>query len=271
MPDVLVTGLPRSGSTLVSALIDGLPNAVCLNTPPWQQGLLSQNPLEVLPYCKWLTGDFLYTRRQLIEQHPVIDIRAADGMPLTDGMFDPRTKRNDKDQHDTVAFARPGLSEDFILAMRDTTIYTALLPTLLKFKHFKIIAVIRHPFDVLTSWRQFRQPMIERGRPHGIARFWPEALAITESGMEMADQMVQLYDAYIQRYHELREHIHIVKFEDVVESPVLVSKLFGLETPSPNVSLIEKRTRMLMTAEISVFRERLRKFGVFTRQFYPDI
>jgi hypothetical protein len=34
--DLIVTGLPRSGLTLVAALIDYLPNSVCLNAPDWQ-------------------------------------------------------------------------------------------------------------------------------------------------------------------------------------------------------------------------------------------
>lgn len=271
MPDVLVTGLPRSGSTLVSALIDGLPDAVCLNEPSWQPGLLSKFPLDILPFCKWLSGDYAWTRQQIFMQEAVTDFRAADGSPLLDGLLDPMQKRNDKGEPEGVVFLRPGLSADFILAMRHHALYTSILPTLVKFRQFKIIAVIRHPFDVLNSWRQLQIPLPARGRPHGIARFWPEALAIAEAKMEAADQMVQLYDTYIQRYHELREHVTIVKFEDVIDDPFLVSRLFGIDTPSANAMKVEKRTRVLVTAEVNIFRERLRKYGVFTRQYYTDI
>jgi len=271
MPDVLVTGLPRSGSTLVSALIDGLPDAVCLNEPAWQPGLLSKHTLDILPFCKWLIGDYGWTRQLLLNQEPVSDFRATDGSPVLDGLYDLRQKRNDKDEPESVVFARPDLSPDFILGMRHHTLYTSILPTLVKFGKLKIIAVIRHPFDVLNSWRQLPMPLIGRGKPHGIARFWPEALAITEEKLEAADMLVQLYDAYIQRYHELREHITIVKFEDVIDDPTSVSRLFRLEAASANTALIEKRARVLITAEVNVFRERLRKYGIYTKQYYPDI
>ena len=33
--DLIISGIPRGGTTLTTALIDSLPNAVCLNEPQW--------------------------------------------------------------------------------------------------------------------------------------------------------------------------------------------------------------------------------------------
>jgi len=279
MPDVIVTGLPRSGSAMVSALIDYLPNAVSFNEPAWQMAL-AQKQLDTLPYCKWLTGDFVWTRRTMLNLEPVSDYRTTDGRPLFDGLYDPRQKMKESSENqgpeavkepDVVFFTKPGLTDDFILAMRHHTLFTSLLPTLVKFKHFKIIAVIRHPLDVLDSWRRMKQPFIGRGNPHGIARFWPEALAIAESSAEEVDRFVQLYDAYIQRYHEVREHIHIIKYEDVANDPAMVGRLFGLDSPSAAAHLIEKNPRVMITAEAALLKERFHKYGVFTKLYYTDI
>jgi hypothetical protein len=280
MSDVIITGLPRAGSTIVSALIDTIPDAVSLNAPI-AASAVAQRTYEVMPYCKWLVGEFVWTRRMFLDMEPVGDLRAPDGMPLTDGLYDPRQKfkelrveGSDKpvQEPELTYFIRQGLSPDFTLAIRHHSLFTSILPSLVKFKHFKVIAVIRHPLDVLTSWRKLPKPVLGKGNPHGISRFWPEALAIMESKTEMADRMVQLYDAFLGRYHELREHIHIVKYEDILERPHLISKLLGTRAiPDEGLAMIEHRASTRVASEIKVFRERIRKYGVFTKLYYTDI
>src|SRR4051812_43779925 len=128
MPDVIVTGLPRSGLTTVAALVDYLPNAVCLNAPAAQISQLAR-VRNAVSYAKWLTGDFAWVRARLQRRESVSDWRAADGSPLLDGIKD--TRRTEA----PVAFTRPKLKDDFILGMKQHSLYTSLLPTLVKFNH----------------------------------------------------------------------------------------------------------------------------------------
>ena len=279
MANVIITGLPRAGSALASALLDSLPNTVSFNQPPAPMAV-AQKPLETLPYCKWLVGDYVWTRRALLDQEPVCDFRAADGTPLLDGLFDARRKLKEPVQEGTadtppepepVFFTKNGLDKDFILAMRHHTLFTSVLPTLVQFNHFKIIAVIRNPLDVFSSWGRLPQPLISRGNPHGIARFWPELLAIMESNLSQAECFVQLYEAYLGRYHELRDHIIIVKYEDLLEDPALLHKEFGAKDISSAIlKLIEKRTHAHNTPQAASFRDAFRKYGVFTKLYYPN-
>lgn len=272
MPDVIVTGLPRAGSATVSALIDSLPDAVTFNLPVAPMRV-ADKPLEILPYCKWLVGDYLWTRRTLLNMEPVADFRAADGKPLLDGLFDPRRKVKDStDEPDLVYFTKANLSNDFTLSMRHHTLFTSILPTLVKFSHFKIIATIRHPLDVLASWKGLPQPMITTSNPNGIARFWPEALALMETNASEVEKAVQLYDAFIGRYHELRDHITIVRYEDVVEDPAIIPKMFGAKEISATIlELIEKSPQARITAETKIIRDAFKKYGVYTKLYYPDI
>jgi len=261
MPDVIVTGLPRSGATVVAALVDGLPNAVCLNSPKVQITRARQQH-ELMPYCKWLAGDFVWQRGQFLRGEPVSDFRAADGSPLMDGLSGPK---------DPVSFTRPELKGNFILGMKHHVLYTALLPTLVKFAHFKIIAVIRHPLDVLASWQKQKHAPLSKGNPPGIAHFWPEALAVMESKAKQLDRLVQLYEMHLQRYHELREQIHIVKYEDVVRDPMIVSRLFDVDALPANASKIKSRPRILHMENAERIRESLKKYGVFAREYYGEV
>jgi hypothetical protein len=215
-----------------------------------------------MPYCKWLAGDFIWQREQFLRQEPVRDHRAADGTPLLDG----------KDiAGRSLLFARPGLTPDFTLAMKHDSLYTALLQTLVKFNYFKIIAIIRHPLDVIASWQKLDDFPIGRGRPPGIARFWPKALAIADSGAAPLDRMVQLYDLYLERYHELREHITIIKYEDVMQGPMLVSELFGIEILSAAAPMLQPRRGVHRSKDMDAIRKSFRKYGVFTKLYYEDV
>jgi hypothetical protein len=270
MADIIVTGLPRSGSAVVSALLDYLPDTVCLNMPPWQNAYARQ-PLDILPFCKWLVGDFAWARRRLLDGEAVSDLRAADGAPLLDGMHDPRQPRNEAGAPREVLFLRPGLSDQFHLGMRQTIIFTSVLPRLVKFRHFNIVAVIRHPIDVLSAWQRLPQPLLAPGNPPGIARYWPEALAIVNADAPEADRFAQLYELFIRRYHELGDQIHILKYEDVIDNPMVVSELVGAGTLSAAASMIENRPRIRDARTAEAFRDSLRKFGVFTKLYYPDL
>jgi len=55
------------------------------------------------------------------------------GAPLLDELNDARRVVSPAGEMETVRFTRPGLKGDFILGMKHTALYTALLPALTRF------------------------------------------------------------------------------------------------------------------------------------------
>lgn len=269
MPDVVVTGLPRSGLTVVSALIDGLPDAVCLNAPAWHNPQVRRirSPVQ---YVKWLVGDYAWRRSQFLRGDPIPDVRAADGSPLLDSIKDIRIVKTAGGDDESVPLKREGLSHDFILGMKHHALYTALLPSLAKFDHFRIIAIVRHPLDVIASWQALNDPLAQ-GKLKIGPRMWPEASAISLSDIEPLDRMAQLYDAFMQRYYTHQQHIDVVRYEDVIDNPKTVGELFGLNVVPPAASQIIRRPRVLLAGGADAVRESFKKYGVFTKHYYPDI
>lgn len=265
MPDVILTGMPRSGLTVVAALMDTLPGVVCLNEPRWQESR-ARNTQQAMPFCKWLVGDFAWRRMQLRRQIPLWDWRAADGKPLLDTQKDAGLPRDAGGEPQLVQFTRPGLGADFTLAMKHHTLYSALLPQLAQFEHFRIMAVIRHPFDVIRSWRGIAPLFLEK-HMELAGKFWPELPRIMQLSNE-AERMVQLYEAFAQRYYELRETIEIMRFEDVIANPSVISEMYDIKTVSPAAKRIEHRPRVLLREETAQLQEPFKRYGVFTRQFY---
>lgn len=268
MPDVMLTGLPRAGATAVMALMDSLPDTVCLNAPQWQADLRKlKHPLA---YCKWLTGDFIYRRVQLLHGEAVPDWRAADGSPLWDGMRDPRQPVDAEGKRIPYNLTRSGLSENFTLVMKHHSLYTGLLPTLVGFEHFAIIAIIRHPLDVLTSWASFPGTLFASGQMEDNL-LWPEAQKLSETDLQPLIRMVQLYDLHLGIYHELHKKIRIVKYEEVLENPALVAMLLGKKEPSAGTEFLTPPSPRRFSGDIDALRDAFRRYGVYTRQYYPDI
>ncbi len=267
MADLLLTGLPRSGSASIGALIDTLADAVCLNTPPWQAAF-ARNPVDILPFSKWLVGDFAWARRQLLEGVAVGDIRAEDGTPLMDGMKDARGVREANGDLKAVPFIRHDLTENFTLAMRQTTLFTSALPVIASLKHFMIVAVVRHPLDVCMAWHELAQPILAAGNPPGIARFWPEALAVLQGG-SMAEQFAGLYELHMQRYHELGATV--LRYEDVMAEPMLVSRLLGREMLPSAAARLVTPAQQSINEKTETLRAVFHKTGVYSKLYYPDL
>ncbi len=265
--DVIITGLPRSGLTVVSALADSLPNCVSINAPRSHLSQAGFYP-SAQEYCKWLIGDFSWTRLQLLKQTRFADYRASDGHALLDNTHDPRQPKENGEPA-LVWFTREGLDAKLTLSIKHHAAYTAALPQLVASEHFRIIAVIRHPYDVIGSWlRQAGEHFTEGRIPKRVEQFWPEAAQIAANESDPIARMVQLYECYIKRYHELSEHIHIVKFEDVTADPMLVARwLFSDHTPAA-AKLLRPSPRLIDRDMADTLRQHFRRHGVYTRQFY---
>ncbi|MBY0406595.1 MAG: hypothetical protein K2Q01_02800 [Rickettsiales bacterium] len=256
MGNLIVTGLPRAGSASVSALIDTMHDAVCLNTPPWQEAF-ARNPVEILPFCKWLVGDFAWARCQLMAGVPIADMRLPDGSPLAD----------DDEKGTNVSFIRPHLSPNFTLAMRQTTLFTSVLPLLSSFQHFQMVAVIRHPVALCLAWLTLPQPLLSQGNPPGIARFWPQALEVLQGG-KLLEQYAALYELFVQRYHDLG--VTVLRHEDVLANPLCVPALLG-QTQLPAAAARLRTPDVPETGPQAESLRRIFRQSVYAKMYYPDL
>ncbi|MDX1975003.1 MAG: sulfotransferase [Rickettsiales bacterium] len=266
MSNILVTGIPRSGTTLVSALIDGLPDAVCLNEPDWQAGNFTPNPTN---YAKWLVGDFVKVRRRLLLGESVPERRAADGSAVTNYYkLDPESNAV-KTNYTTVRFTRPGLSENFSLAIKHNGPYMGALPAIAELAWFRIVAVVRNPIDVIHSWRSLDLP-ISRGEMPNATAYWPALAELTARPMDLLERQVRIYDLICRRLVDLRPYIHLLTYEALRADPQALTQATAI-AGEPNRALIDKPSREVPVEERDKIHAALRYFGEYYRAFYPDM
>lgn len=260
MPDVILTGIPRSGTTLAAALIDGLPDAVCLGEPAWHTAKVAPTAED---FAKWLVGDFVQLRKKLLSREPVEDRRAAEGKALTNYYAPGKTAFT------LAPFTRPGLSPDFTLAVKHNGPYLAVLGPLTALQHFTIVAIVRHPVEVIHSWRTLNLP-VSRGEMPGAAPYWPRLAKLIATKMDLLEKQVKMYDLMCQRIFELKDRIHILSYENLIASPQLLAGAIGIDA-APPASLIEKSSRTIPAAERKTIEAALAKHGEHYKVFYPGI
>jgi hypothetical protein len=155
MFDVVLTGVPRSGTTLTCHLLNQLDDVVALHEP------MDVGAIGTLPPSQRLdriAAFFVEQRRSLLEtgaavtkniggevpKNPIGEIKNDKGLRLSLG------------SHGSIAFNK-SLPRDFTLAIKHPGYFTAELRLLVD--HFPTFAVVRHPLSVLASWASCELPV----------------------------------------------------------------------------------------------------------------
>lgn len=133
----LITGIPRSGTSLLCRLLDSLPGQVVLNEPAEIFAALDHAPrpwaMPIL-YREW--------RRRIVAREP-IDNKVVAGQIVDDtAVTDVR-----------VPHVADVEGDDFVLWTKNTLAYSARLPQLADvMPDAAVVACVRHPFDTIASW-----------------------------------------------------------------------------------------------------------------------
>jgi hypothetical protein len=266
MRNVVVTGIPRAGTTLAAALIDSMPDTVCLSEPGWHQwSLLSQSS----HYAKWLAGDFIELRKKLLAGEPVEDKRSLDGTAITNYHKVARHSQKPTSQYRIVPITRPGLSQDFTLAAKHNGPYLSALPAIVDLGWFTVIAIVRNPLDVIHSWRSLSLRVSHGEMPDAVPG-WPDMAGLVKENLDLLEKQVKMYDLMCQRLYSLRDQIHIVRYEAMLRNPNLLREAIGVPGPM-DLTLIGKPSRTLPDEVRTALLRALSAHGKHISHFYSAI
>jgi hypothetical protein len=205
--NILLTGIPRAGTTLAASLIDAEPNSVCLNEPEWQH----PHPLlDAAGFAQAIQEDFPDIRKKLLAGVPLPDRRAEDGSALTNYYGNGMEK-----QFVMHPLVRKDLTADFTLAIKHNGPYLAVLPELIALESFEIRAVIRHPLPVLRSWRRLQLP-ISYGEMPNAAAYWKDLRNITESAAPILEKQVKMLELMFTRIVRHQSQLTLLRYETLL-------------------------------------------------------
>ena len=229
--DVVLTGIPRSGTTLACFLLNHLPQCVALHEPldPTRLfGLECPNA-----YLDKVTSFYGRQRASILRFGTAISKARAGTIPdnpFTNSQSTLCLRSSDLCRQEIKITKR--LDPSFKLVIKHPNMFTATLPVLVT--RFPCFAIVRNPLAVLLSWHSIEAP-VNRGRiPCGEAFDQGLKLRLRAQKDQLSRQLVIL-GWYYMRYLELLPSRHIIRYEDVISTGG--SALFPIDPAACNLKV----------------------------------
>jgi hypothetical protein len=246
MRNVLITGMPRSGTTLTCSLLNKLPDIVALHEPMNVFDFIGRSGDEVAQVIERFCGE---SRKSLHEQKFAISKHVGGKVADNSAKADQNGKRTRQTEHGRIEIDKP-LSKEFILAIKHPAAFTALLEPLSK--RFECFAIVRNPLATLGSWNSLDWFPLKDGRlPVGEKLDVDLERALSEKS-DVIDRQIHILEWFYDRFRRLLPEHALIRYEDLIASGGRgLAKLFSAadkldeDLASKNVSEFYDRTLMV--------------------------
>lgn len=213
-PDTwLLTGIPRSGSSLACRLAGELPDVVALSEPmPRTEfaGLTTSSEA-----CARIQGFVADTRRVVERERRAPSLQVAGR--LDDNVVSARSEgglRRRQAQQGEIEIGKP-LSARFTLLVKHNALFAALLGELTA--SFPCVALVRNPLVVLASWQTVDLP-VNRGRIPAGEQFDGDLRNGLDRSPDALGRQLAILNWFFARYDDNLPDERIVRYEDLIAS-----------------------------------------------------
>ena len=208
--NILITGIPRSGTTLVCSLLNKVPDVVALH-----------EPMDVWDFAKCrdaaaLAGmieNFCNDARRSLREHGFAISKHVGGEIRDNSAADQAGERVRQTEHGKIFIEKP-LSENFTLAIKHPLAFTALLGSLSS--HFDCFAVIRNPLATLASWNSLDWLKVRKGRAPIAEKLDNGFAAKLSKESDAIERQIQIVEWSFIRYREFLRPEAVLKYEELI-------------------------------------------------------
>jgi hypothetical protein len=222
-PCLLLTGVPRSGTTLCCELLNSLPNVRALDEPLPMRELLrdargANGAIDIELVCDGIAHFAVEQRHSLLAEGTVVSKHVdgrVSGSRRVAATRDADGTRASQVELGRIELARPR-SADFTLAIKHPVVFTALLAGLRR--RFAVYAIVRNPLAVLGSWESVSWPTLRDGRlgiPETLAPALARKLARLDDALE---RRIEMLSWHFEHYASTLARDHVIRYEDLIAS-----------------------------------------------------
>ncbi len=211
MKNILLTGLPRSGTTLTVSLLNRGRNVVALHEP------IKFSEYKVFGDCavSELNRYFSETREKiLVDGFVGTKVVAGGGSNPFGSVRDTSGKRVSLSRHEMLEVTKK-LTSEFTLIIKHPMLITALLPVLKE--SFPVYATIRNPLANILSWNSVSAPVSIGRVPAAEARDL-ELKQRLDSESNCINRQLLISDWMFRRYKDELPSRSVIRYEDIVSS-----------------------------------------------------
>lgn len=245
--NILLTGIPRSGTTLTCNLLDSLDNTFALVEPLDMQQLLScPTKDDRHQYIQ----EYFHKLRIDITQNKVITRKQSSGSStntFADNLLQ-NNKRVLKPTTVTTQNIDKNLSGDLAIIIKHPNAFTALLGELVMV--FNCFAIIRNPISVLSSWNSLDHPLNKGHAPMAEAFDHNLKQKLSKISFPLKRQLA-LLDWYYQQFHQFLSTHQVIRYEDIINSNGAVLSAINNGAKTLKTSLSNKNKNSLYNKEFT--------------------
>ncbi len=206
--NIIITGPPRSGTTLTCHLLNKLKDVVALHEPMNLRMFSSREEgLKNIPL-------FFHEMRELIQKEGKAISRVKDGKIPDNPFLSGSKMRKSIVKKEVFSLPNPPDGPDFTLAIKHNAHFSFLLEELVK--DFECFAIIRNPLAVVASWNTIKAPVSE-GNLKVLKGLDPQLEKNLWKIPDVIDRQIQLIDILFGHLNSLEKR-QIITYEDIIET-----------------------------------------------------
>ena len=218
--NIVLTGPPRSGTTLACWLLNKVPNTLALVEPIRPFGFVDPNAdAETI---RGAVARFFHRQRRMAQELGTAQSKNVGGLVPSDpyasksGGDGLRYQRaQEGNELGDVEVGDKELGPDFWLVVKDPATLSALLPVLVD--RFPCYAVIRNPFSILASWQTVNHAVRDGHSP--VSERYDEGLKEElEAIGDRGERQLHLLDWWFRRFRDNLPGHGIIRYEDIIGS-----------------------------------------------------
>ncbi|WP_223786931.1 sulfotransferase family protein [Marinicella meishanensis] len=265
--NLLITGLPRSGTSLITSLLATNLSAVAFSEPLWMKQVRDQSP------------DADAFQRQLQQQIDDLrrDIQSGQPVPIKQSRFKSGVPDNyyHRSQDGQIIVDKQEVFEHLPKHLADATFiikanaqFTACLAALLRNPNNQIIAVVRNPVSVLMSWRSLDIP-VSHGKMLVAEKYHPEFASDTQAD-DLLGRQILILDWFFKQYARHQDRITLVRYESLISDPQAVLRgITGQSSHQLPALRSKNKNQAYDQSELAVLQQRLQAIGQHHQAVYP--
>jgi hypothetical protein len=210
--DLVITGIPRSGTSLLCNLLHRYSNCVVINEPPGAGTALLQGNLAHF-YGAW--------RRDISAGQAVRNKFQNGGLAQDTAL-----------EHTVTEYHPQVANRDFLFGTKNTLSYLTCLPALRRaLPDARIVACVREPFATIASWKAtfphlrdaaVPQQLLDRAAASELSPQQQEELRNISSINAPAERRAAWWRYLAERVLEQQAHLTIVRYPELVLTPETV-------------------------------------------------
>ncbi|MBO6658527.1 MAG: hypothetical protein JJ934_16670 [Pseudomonadales bacterium] len=211
--NVLITGIPRSGTTLVCSILGEEIDVVAAHEPI--DPSIFENEDLTLPAVAKIQTELASFRRTIDREGLIVSKQVGGRIPSNSVSIQGEDMLRGEVTKLGLVEVTQQLSDDFVFVVKHNALFTSLLPALSE--RFPVFAIVRNPMAVLHSWLSVDFP-VNRGRLPMGERFDPELHEKLNLDSDVLSRQLTILMWFFEKFRLNLDRERIIRYEDVIST-----------------------------------------------------